>query len=153
MWTDYSDDDFGFGFLFEDSVDQRALDEAAALVADELPDTTIPGVIGAWNRIVARAMEAMRTEDVNGDWESGDLLSINDEIQREYRHGLITEAERDWMRAQVRDLLAETDRYACGLWAPSAAPMGAVETGIILMMLQLLAEDAAEQLAGVEVAA
>jgi hypothetical protein len=125
-------------------------------VAEPLPDTEAPGVVGAWNRIVVRAMAATQLEDERDQAGSGimlrffgepsDLRSIMDEIQMQYRAERITEAERDHMREQVKELVGDRDTYACGLWAPSAAPMGALEHGLILMTLQLLAMNAAGEL-------
>lgn len=84
--------------------------------------------------------------------------SIFDALNLEYREGRITEAARDAMREHVKLWLGDPDdtdhwrdwgtvrdyaKYACGIWAPTAAPWGTGETSIILMAVQILEEEVA----------
>lgn len=87
--------------------------------------------------------------------------SIFDEIQAEYRANRITESERNAMRAHVKVWLGDPDQnkgahyggpwgdrnlegydtYSCGLWAPTAAPWGAIEHAIIVNTVTILMEE------------
>jgi hypothetical protein len=95
-------------------------------------------------------------------WPDDTFGSLNDEVQKEYRAGRITEDERNAMRAHIKTWLGDPDSgtgahwpgsrvdnparmgyeiYACGMWVPSAAPMGETESAIILSTLVILEEE------------
>lgn len=99
----------------------------------------------------AERMEVSEKDDTSWGTES---TSIFGAIQKQYRDGFTTEAQRDLMREHVTQWLGDPEMYdgteasdyatySCGMWAPAVGPMGDDEHAIILMTVQILEEEAA----------